>query len=107
MSNINRTAAALLMAALAAPGVAGAQTITTSVAVKRVAVHSEADAHRLQRRIADAALEACGASGFSAAEYRDAVTHSACYSAAIAQANATAGTMTAAATPSDTGTANP
>jgi UrcA family protein len=89
MSIISRTSAVLLAFAIAAPGIARADDgVTTQVRVKRVAVHSPEDARRMDRRIKTAALEACGSSSFSLADYRDAVARSDCYAAALSGAQA-------------------
>ena len=108
MSISNRAIAGLVALIVAAPAFAeDVGTITTRIAVKRLAVHSPADARRLQRHITDAALEACGASSYSLTEARAAVIRSSCYKTAIAQADAGIATETAATTPSSSTTRNP
>lgn len=80
MSNVARSTALLLALAIATPGIArGGEGITTQVRVKRVA-----DTRTMERRLRDAAIEACGGSDFSFAEYRAAIAKSDCYKAALA-----------------------
>jgi UrcA family protein len=89
MSIIRRPSAVLLALAIAAPGVArDVGDLTTQVRVKRVAINTPADAQRMERRLKAGALEACGASSFSLADYRDAVARSGCYAAALGRAQA-------------------
>lgn len=74
------TIAALLALSAAAPAFAADPgAVTTSIRVPRLADASPAADRRMERRIADAALEACGASPFSAAEVKAAVARSRCW----------------------------
>lgn len=83
MSIIARSSAVLLALAIATPGIArDVAGITTQVRVKRVA-----NVRTMERRLQAAALEACGASDFSFAEYRAAVAKSDCYRSALADAH--------------------
>ncbi|WP_404710166.1 hypothetical protein [Sphingomonas sp. MMS24-J13] len=83
MSIIARSSAVLLAFAIATPGIArDIASITTQVRVKRVA-----DGDKMERRLQAAAMEACGASAFSFAEYRAAVAKSDCYKTALANAH--------------------
>jgi hypothetical protein len=82
MSHFARSSALLLALAIATPGIArGGEGITTQVRVKRVA-----DARTMEHRLQAAAMEACGGSNFSFAEYRAAVAKSDCYKTALANA---------------------
>ncbi|WBO20748.1 UrcA family protein [Sphingomonas abietis] len=93
MSFRNHATAVALALSLAAPVTARGvgDDLTTSVVVKRIAVHSPADARRLERRLGEAALAVCGAEGHELSEYRNAIRRSACYSDAMAAARANAG----------------
>jgi hypothetical protein len=83
MSIIARSSAVLLALAIVTPVIArDVAGITTQVRVKRVA-----DGDRMERRLQAAAMEACGASDFSFAEYRAAVAKSDCYKTALANAH--------------------
>ena len=89
MSIISRPFVVLLALAIGAPAVArDAGDLTTQIRVKRVAVHSPADAALMERRLAAAALQACGASSASLADHRAAVGRSACYATALGRAQA-------------------
>jgi UrcA family protein len=97
MSIVTRALAAALVLSLAAPAIAGNDgTITTSVRVKRIAVRSPQDARRLDRRIADAALQACGAEDHDLSEMRGAIRHSSCYADAMRDAHSSTATASAA-----------
>ena len=83
MSIITRPSVVLLALAIATPGIArDVDGITTQVRVKRVA-----DVRTMERRLKAAALEACGGSDFSFAEYRAAIAKSDCYKTALANAH--------------------
>jgi len=79
------TAPRLIAIAMLALGCAGpafaaeAGEQTTSVRVFRAEPASPMADRHLKHRIADAALEVCGASSFSLAEVKNAVAHSACW----------------------------
>lgn len=77
---------------------------TVSIRVAHPASLSPAATRRLERRIANAALEACGASPYSAPGYKDAVARSTCwhdsYADGIAQIGQGAKTAVAALPPS-------
>jgi UrcA family protein len=89
MSIVTRLPAVLLALAIATPDIArDADDLTTQVRVKRVAMNAPADAERMSRLLKAAALEACGASSFSLAEYREAVARSGCYATALGRAQA-------------------
>jgi UrcA family protein len=66
---------------LAAPAGLGTSTIT--VRYNRTELTSAAGAHDLLKRIGDAALESCGASPFSLAEFKAATEQSRCWKAAV------------------------
>ncbi len=80
---------ALAMPAHAAPADHGSETVIVRVA--RPVSRSPAAMRRLERRIADAALEVCGASDFSLAEVKAAVLRSACWRQSYADAIAQVG----------------
>lgn len=82
-----------LAAALAAPAFAHASsadltpdTAHVKVSFSDLNLDRARDASVLLERVQTAALESCGASAFSLPDYRDAVQHSACYRAGVAQA---------------------
>lgn len=90
MSTFRYARTVLLGLALVAPAQAaehGAETLTIRIA--RPASTAPAVTRRLERRIAAAALEVCGASPYSVPDMKDAVKHSPCwresYAAGIAQ----------------------
>ena len=112
MSVIRRSALVLLAVGLAAPTFAadpGAET--TSVRVFRPTTASPHATRSLQRRIAAAALEACGATGFSVAEAKAAVARSQCwrdsYAGGIAQIDDGASRTAAASLPPPSSTGRP
>jgi UrcA family protein len=105
MSMFRRAPLALFGLVLIAPSLAAEPgTETISIRVGRPASPSPAATRRLERRIASAALEACGASPYSAPELKDAVAHSACwrdsYAGGIAQIGRAAPKDVAALSPS-------
>ena len=71
--------------AAAEAAAAGAQT-TIAVRYGDLDLNRPSDARILYHRLQTAALQACGASDFSVAPYRDAVQRSACYRDGLAQA---------------------
>jgi UrcA family protein len=84
------TTFALLASRLITPALANDPgVVTMTVRVARPATVTPAATRGFKRRIADAALEACGASPYSAAEMKAAVARSQCwkvsYAGAIAQ----------------------
>ncbi len=92
MLTVCRTTIALLGCALAMPvQAAPADPETVIVRVARPASHTPAAMRRLERRIADAALEVCGASDFSLADVKAAVLRSACWRQSYADAIAQVG----------------
>ena len=76
---LSAVAAATLLA-LSAPAIAAGDE-ATMVKVRHVdtAVQTRADADQLLGRLGTAAMEACGASGFSLSQYQRAVRGSACW----------------------------
>jgi len=66
---------------LAAP--AGSETSTIRVRYNRTELTSTAGARNLLKRIGNAALESCGASPFSLAEFKAATEQSRCWRAAV------------------------
>lgn len=104
MSNFHRTTLALLVSTLAvsmlAVPVRAATAATAGPATEIAIIHiarpmtaTPAAMVRLQRRIAAAALEVCGASAFSAPGVHDAVAHSACWRQSYADGMAQAGPL--------------
>ncbi|WP_298686534.1 UrcA family protein [uncultured Sphingomonas sp.] len=95
----------LLALALAVPAAADPGA-TTSVRVIRPTAATPGAARIAERRIADAALEVCGASPFSVAEAKTAVAHSRCwhdsYARGIAQLHGGAPARVASLPPSRT-----
>ena len=81
-------AAALTIPALAHASSLGAAPETTHVKVSFDDLNLDRgrDAAVLLGRVQTAALESCGASSFSLPDYRDAVQHSTCYRAGVAEA---------------------
>jgi UrcA family protein len=94
MLTVRRATIALLGWVLAVP-VQAAPTDTDAetviVRVARPVSHSPAAMRRLDRRLAAAALDACGASAFSAPGVQDAVLRSACWRQSYADAIAQVG----------------
>lgn len=86
MSTFRNALLALAAFGLATPCFADAGTVTTRIRVARPAVMTAAMTAQLKRRIGQAALEACGASGFSLAEVKRAVAASDCWHQAYADA---------------------
>ena len=87
MLSLRSAIVAVTVAGFAAPILAAdPATITTRVAVIRPATTSPVKMRHLKRRLADAALEACGASGFSLAEMKAAAARSRCWQDAYAGA---------------------
>jgi UrcA family protein len=72
----------------AAAEASAAAEVSTAIAVRYgdLDLSRSGDVHTLYHRLQTAALEACGASTFSVAPYRDAVERSACYRQGLAQA---------------------
>jgi UrcA family protein len=92
MLTVCRTTIAVLGFALAIPvHAADAGTETVIVRVARPIDNSPAGMRRLERRIAVAALEACGASASSLSEVKDAGLRSACWQQSYADAIAQVG----------------
>ena len=85
---------ALAMPVHAAPVTAETGTETVIVRITRPASTSPATMRRLERRIAVAALEVCGASAFSLSEVKDAGLRSACWRQSYADAMAQVGAPT-------------
>ena len=104
-----RCATLALLGSLIAASAQAAEPATeiAVVHVARPASASPATSQRLERRIAAAALEACGAPAFSAPGLRDAVAQSACwrqaYADGIAQMGAARGDSAALAPPPSPG----
>ena len=91
MSSLRAILQALAAFGLAAPVFAAPVTIpagmvTTRIRVARPARASAGATRAVTRRLADAALEACGGSGFSLAEMRAAVVATRCWQDAYADA---------------------
>jgi len=91
---MKRTALGLLALsfAITAPGLSAASELgaTEAMAIKvkfgDLNPNHPIDARHLLRRIRAAALEACGASSFSASGYKEAVMNSECYTASVSRA---------------------
>ncbi len=79
---------AALMALAASPCANAASSPTVSIRVANIDLHpdSAAAAGGLLARIEDAALNACGATGFSLADYRRAVRRSPCWRQSVSDA---------------------
>lgn len=84
-ARLSAAAAGLVLVMLAGP-VAAASEEATAVAVRHVnlAPETNAEANQLLGALGKGALEACGASPFSLAEYRRAVRDSACWQTSMA-----------------------
>jgi UrcA family protein len=80
-NNATGTIASAGLLAAAALLATSAQAETTSIAVRHVNLHpaTRAEAARTWSKIDDAALRACGASGFSLTEAKDAMRASPCW----------------------------
>ena len=80
--------AVLALAAPATAGTTGVGTVTTQVAASTAGLDlgRSADAALMAGRLDRAAVQACGASRFSARDYRQAVRQSACYRDAMGDA---------------------
>jgi UrcA family protein len=72
-------AVGLALTALAAPVQAADEPTAIRVNHVNLAVESRGEATQLLARLSEAATEACGASSFSLAQYRQAVRGSACW----------------------------
>ncbi len=79
-ARLSVASAAAALIALSTPALAAGDE-ATAVRVRHVdtTVETRADADKLLGRLSAAALEACGASSFSLAQYKQAVRNSACW----------------------------
>jgi UrcA family protein len=73
------SAVGLTLVALATPVQAADEPTAISVRHVDLTLESRGEATRLLGRLSEAAMEACGASSFSLAQYRQAVRGSACW----------------------------
>ena len=76
----------ILLAGTSSEGLAaprGVETSTIRVRYNRTELTSSVGARNLLKRIGDAALESCGASSFSLAEFKAATEQSTCWRAAV------------------------
>ena len=83
---VSRMVLPFLLAGIASVGLAapaGSETSAIRVRYNRTDLTSTAGARNLLRRIGNAALESCGASSFSLAEFKAATEQSRCWRAAV------------------------